>query len=128
MKIRIESIPHHKQRYNTCGDWYEDLEGTQLRVSEMSSVDREFLLAFHELVECALCRKAGISDSAVDEFDKGPGAELDDPGCDPRAPYHRQHMIALGLEMVMAQLLDVPWTDYERELEVLSKSYPKSEP
>lgn len=123
MKIRIESIPHQKQRYNTCGDWYEDLEGTQLRVSELSSVDREALLALHELVECLLCRKAGIPESAVDEFDKGIGAELDDPGADARAPYHRQHMIALGIEMLMAQLLDVDWTDYERELEQLSKSY-----
>jgi hypothetical protein len=128
MKIVIESIPHLKQRYNTAGDWYEDLEGTRIRVSAMSSVDRECLLALHELVEAVLCRKAGIQDHEVDEFDKGMGAELDDPGSDPRAPYHRQHMIALGIETVFAQLLEVDWHDYERELIGLASSYPKSEP
>jgi hypothetical protein len=42
---------------------------------------------------------------------------FDDPGDDPAAPYHREHVIANALERVVAILLFVKWSTYNRTLD-----------
>lgn len=125
LRIDIQTIPHHDQRYETVGDWFYDPDGTlHLRVSEMDNWRYEFLVALHELVECALCRHMGITQSEVDEFDRGFEASrdedcVDEPGDDPAAPYRVQHCVATGVERIVAALLGVDWKSYDEAVNAL---------
>lgn len=120
MRIVIDTLPHAEQRYETCGDWFEDPDGTwRIRVSELPTKIAmfpekfAFLVAFHELVEMALCRANGITQERVDEFDLAYAGDREEPGDDDSAPYHEQHQLASGLERTMAALLRVDWEEYE---------------
>jgi hypothetical protein len=138
MNVKIEVIPHDQQRYPTAGDWTFDQNGDLLiRVSKLSDWRREMLVALHELVEVLKCRHDGVAQESVDEFDtafekrreealNGEMPEADkalvaiaEPGDDPKAPYVKQHCLAMGIERIMAAELDVNWHDYETELEAL---------
>lgn len=111
MKIQIESIPSKSQRYETLGDWFFDEAGTlQIKVSndvpELPSDHHQFLVVIHELVEVWLCKKRGIPQERVDQFDfnfKGEG----EPGDDPAAPYRREHRFAMMIEHLMAHELGI---------------------
>ena len=125
MKIQIETIPHDKHRYPTCGDWWYAADGTlQIRVSALGNEDYEALVALHELVEVLLCKKRGITTEAVDAFDKAfeaaraPGNE-DEPGDDPKAPYRKEHFFATNIEALMSAELGVNWQEYEARLNEL---------
>lgn len=119
MKIHIETIPHHRQRYDSCGDYWVDGEGTlQIRVSATGDWREEFLIALHELIEKALCVDVGITDEEVDEFDMTwvPHDLLDEPGDDPEAPYHQAHFFATRIEKDVAVLLGVKWAAYAKRI------------
>lgn len=122
MKIIIESIPHEDQRYETVGDWFEDPDGTiHVKVSDMGNDDYALLVALHELHEFWLCRKRGITEETVTEFDvqfekdraKGLHEEEDEPGDDPAAPYKKEHFFATNLERMFALEMGVDWNDYD---------------
>lgn len=136
MKIVIETIPHDQQRYPTCGDWYYTDEPTtpevgaptekvlHIKVSNLSDRRREALIAIHELVEVMLCEHDGVTQEAVDDFDKAYEAtrqegDVSEPGDDEKAPYRDQHCFATGIERLLASRLGVGWKEYESELEQL---------
>ena len=78
-RIFIETIPHSKQRYETCGDWWWDDDGEtlQIRVSDTGDWRYNAAVAIHELTEVLLCRDHGVSQEAADGFDMGPiGSEM----------------------------------------------------
>lgn len=123
IKIRAKTIPHDKQRYDTCGDYFQDGETLQFRVSDMGNWKMEYLVLIHELVEYALVKAKGIHIEEIDEFDmdferkrKLRPAEFSEPGEDPHAPYHMEHRIADVVERLLATELGVSWTDYERKV------------
>ena len=119
MKIIIETIPHSEQKYPTVGDYWVDADGTwQIRVSKMGDWKYEFLVAFHELCEKALCTERGITDEGITEFDKifelnRKEGNTDEPGNDKDAPYRLEHNIATFIESGMAQALGVDWNKYD---------------
>ena len=120
MRIQIETVPHGQQRYETTGDWWWDPDDTpQMRVSALDDWRHGVLIAVHELVEALLCKAHGVSMEAVDEWDMGQGKELDEPGDDPRAPYHREHEFAGCVERLLAHELGIDWNDYEDALDAL---------
>jgi hypothetical protein len=128
MKIIIETIPHKKQRYETCGDWQIEKDGTiRILVSETGDDDYNFLVGLHEAVEVKLCQKRGISQTAVDDFDiefekqraKSITLSNQEPGDNHFAPYQNEHCIATGIERVVAAALQVKWNDYETKLNSL---------
>lgn len=131
MEIKIQTIPHQEQRYNTVGDWYYDADGNLIiKVSKLSDKKREMLIAIHELVEVLCCEQDGIPQLIVDSFDmeyeKNRAADDDsEPGDSPRAPYHRQHCLATGIERILAAVWKVDWMDYEHELFCLPEVKPK---
>lgn len=118
MKIIIETIPHLNQRYDTVGDWFFDTDGTlHIKVSKLSDPSHEYLIVVHELIEVLLCQHDGVSQEAVDAFDKAFSADRDEePGDDPGAPYRKQHCFATGVERMLAAELGVDWKAYEQEL------------
>lgn len=86
MNIFIQTIEHKKQRYDTCGDWYQGQlwgedggevsvhkcngDETIISVSELGDWRFEMLIGVHETIEMLLCKKAGITADQVDAFDK----------------------------------------------------------
>lgn len=126
--IVIKTIPNEEQRYPTVGDYFdgrlEDLGGgdcRHFRISDMQNADYEFLVMVHELIENHFVQKAGISDQAIDDFDKafeetreqvGDEIEMGDPGDDENAPYHKQHVLASRIERFLADALEIDWETY----------------
>lgn len=127
--IVIKTIPHAKQRYPTVGDYFDGVlvdpthynePARHFRISDMGNPDFEFLVALHELIESHLVQKRGISDYAIDAFDKdfeiareqGLQAKDAEPGDDPQAPYHREHVFATTIEKWVARELGVDWQEY----------------
>ena len=123
--VTIRVIPHDQQRYPTAGDWHFKRNGDLLiSVSKMSDPRYETLVAAHELIEAMLCRQAGVDERAVDAFDRSYEAhrkagDQSEPGDDPRAPYHRQHVAATKFERDLAALLGVEWDTYASAVEAL---------
>ena len=128
MNVKIEIIPHNKQRYPTCGDWFYDKKGNlTIRVSKLSDWRREMLIAVHELNEVLICKHKKISQKSVDRFDmqfekdrsKGKHGEDDEPGDHNKAPYRKQHFFATNVEALLSAELGVDWASYEGELSKL---------
>ena len=123
MDIILNVIPHHEQRYPTCGDWQLNYEQKTviIRASELNNWRYEFLVQFHELIEAMLCFSRGITTEVVDKFDMEYENRRDigdesEPGDDSNAPYRREHFFATSLERLMAAELGVDWDKYEEEI------------
>jgi hypothetical protein len=93
--VRIKTIPHHLQQYDTVGNYWLDAgeSGAQMleiRVSAMRDRRHEFLVALHELIEAFLCEWRRIPFAHITRFDieyeagrsKG---EPEEPGASRRA-------------------------------------------
>lgn len=118
MNIKIEFVPSTSQRYSTVGDWFFDESGNLIiRVSNddpsFPTEDEQILVAFHELVEVLLCRKRGITQQVVDEFDMKQVDTMhakyldDEPGDHVDAPYRKEHRFAMLIEHLMARELGI---------------------
>ncbi len=102
--IHIQFVPAHKMRYSTCGDWFVKDDTLHIQSVEDEGEYQAFLVALHELVEFWLCRKAGITEAQVDEFDftfNGIG----EPGDAENCPYRIQHRQACLIEFLTASFL-----------------------
>lgn len=125
LRITIKTIPHAKQRYETCGDWVIHPGGdVDILVSDLGNWRMELGIAVHELVEWALCRYLGISQAEVDQFDEVYEArrkpeDFSEPGDDPRAPYHKQHCVSTGIERIVIACLGINWREYEDRINSL---------
>lgn len=119
-KIVIDVIPHKKQRYDTCGDYFEKKGETHIRVSQMSA-NHEFLVLLHELIEWYLIKQEGISIKEIDEFDIEFAANKSkgEPGDDLSAPYYDEHQFATIIEQLMARKLGVDWKKYDDHVKSL---------
>jgi len=120
MLINWQVIPHSEQRYETCGDYWEDGSCIYFRTSKLSNPKHDWLLFLHEFVEYFLCKFADVAIKDIDAFDlayEGDG----EPGMDKAAPYHWQHRMADIVERAAAFALGVDWVAYDREVESLRK-------
>ena len=111
--IRIRFIPQSEHRYSTTGDWTIENDTLTILVTAMPDQRHQQLVAVHELVEALVCNVDGVSQQAVDDFDMGPGADLDEPGNDPAAPYYSQHLVATVIEKLLAAAMHVSWAEYD---------------
>ena len=121
MNVQMNVIPHQQQRYDTAGDWQLDVEKDTLviNISFLGDWKMEACLGIHELIEAIRCMADRVDQNLVDQWDlnfKGKG----EPGDDPAAPYHRQHVQASIVERTLARQLGVDWQRYEQKLEELN--------
>lgn len=130
MQIKIKVIPHEEQRYETVADWWFNKKGVlQIRVSkELENEDYIYLIAQHEIVEAMLCKKRGITEKQVSDWDKSfekARAKFPDifgdnePGDHPKAPYHNEHLFASRLEQSLAMELGIDWSEYNKTVNEL---------
>jgi hypothetical protein len=121
-RIVMEVIPHAEQRYDTLGDYWTDKDGTlQFRVSDLGDWRYNFSVLLHEFVEFHLLLHKGVPEPDVLAFDLAvePGSKYaDDPGFDPKAPYHLEHVLADTLERLISIPLGFevsdPWDAAEK--------------
>jgi hypothetical protein len=113
VKTVVAVIPHADQRYPTIGDWVFGGDALTIAVSDTGDPKMNFLIGLHEQIEAMLCLERGIPEPEVMAFDRA-HPELDEPGADPRAPYHAEHVFAEQIERLVAARLGVDWTEYER--------------
>jgi hypothetical protein len=134
--IDFAVISHRRQRYPTVGDYFWRDHRWHIRVSRMK--DRRYitLVFLHEIIEWTLCRLAKIPMLDIDHWDliyernrpkeddpewagKAPcGCKFfEEPGDDPHAPYHKQHVTATNCERLIAEALGVKWEKYEKAVE-----------
>ena len=123
--VKIETVSPKEMRYRTVGDWFFSGEGCLvIQVADTGNWLYNILVAIHELIEVILCQVAGITEKQVDRFDLA-HQDDEDPGTHPKAPYHDQHMTAMGIEMILAAKTGVKWRKYEDTLERVYCKIPK---
>ena len=128
-RITLELVPHGSQRYNTVGDWYMDPTDPYhliIKGSEFPAGWWQWAVPLHELAEALTCLALGVEPESVDAFDMAfeddpkRSTKYDEPGDDPRAPYHNQHQFAHKIErQFLETMLHGDWDKYERGLERL---------
>ena len=124
MKTIVMKVIHHsEQRYDTLGDYLIDPDGTwQFRVSDLGDWRYNFSVLLHEFIEFALITHKGVSEEEVTEFDNAvvPGSiYADDPGFDPKAPYHAEHVFADCIERLTGPKLGIGLEDVWKAAEQL---------
>lgn len=124
LNIRIETIPHEKQQYETVGNWFWDVDTLVIHISNMKNWKYELLVAIHEITETALCRDRNISEDSVTDFDlefeaRRQEGNTDEPGDDPNSPYRKEHLFATNIERLLAAELKVEWDKYEKTINSL---------
>jgi hypothetical protein len=123
--VKIDVVTAKAMRYRTVGDWFFTQPGfLTIEVADTGNWIYNLLVAVHELIEVILCEVAGISEKRVSEFDLA-HQDDEDPGTHPKAPYHEQHITAMGIEMILAARAGVKWRIYEDALDRIYFKIPK---
>ena len=123
--IILETIPHKEQRYDTGGDYDEDDLGWWVNVSEMEKWQYEALCMIHELTEMFLTKHRKIDWDKITKFDTD-HPELEDPGSDKRAPYHKEHMFSMKIEKMLCMEMGISWDVYDKSYSKLVWKSPKN--
>lgn len=102
--INIRIIPHAEMRdQSQYGDYWPDPDGSlQIRVSQYADPRDARDIAIHELLEAWRCAEKGISFEQIDKFDLA-HTDHPDPGLLPDAPYHREHILSMQVDYLIAQ-------------------------
>lgn len=125
LHYHIHTIPHAKHRFPTCGDYWDEGVHTEVRISSLPDPRMEFCVLMHELFEHFSTKMAGIDEETqILPFDleyerNRPDGDVSEPGDDPRAPYHIQHIMATEIEKLVAEKLGLLWDDYTKVIEYL---------
>ena len=114
MRIEVKTVDPSAMRYPTAGDWEWLPDGAlMLTVPEYGGNDVSVLLvAIHEMIEAYLCKRDGITDEQVTQFDID-NPLLEEPGDDLAAPYHKQHVIAMAIEKECATATRTDWKAHD---------------
>ena len=103
--IKTEEV----MRYDTVGDW---VSYDKIIVADLKNPEYEFAVALHEMVEAFLCYRHGITAEQVDEFDMAWTGDSE-PGNDPSAPYHKEHLAATDVEIAVCKALGIDFDAYD---------------
>jgi len=119
MRIVIATAPKEFIRASQSGDW--DIGENVILVSvrdDIESAESTLAIAIHELVEAFLCRRNGITDKQVVDFDTKFESlrakdNNDEPGDDPAAPYRKEHQAATHVERAVCSALGIKWEEHD---------------
>ena len=126
LRILIETVPFSEIPNAQCGDWRREADGVlHIKVAQEIGDDSALLVAFHEMVECCLCEKRGITCAEVDVFDanfeanRKPG-DTSEAGYAHGCPYSKEHHAATLFERAMAIELGVDFAEHEERINNLT--------
>ena len=117
--IRIDFIKQSEQNYDTVGNYGETEHEIWFEITELSDPLYSVAILLHELHEFYRNKDLGTTIEEIDKFDMVDHPELEEPGDDPRAPYHKQHLEASVIERACLAMAGRSWSDYEQEIENL---------
>lgn len=118
-QIHVLTRPAKAMNYPTGGDYGVAVRGHWwIHLAENSRWEYEALVLVHELVEMILTKQRKISWDKITKFDTD-NLELDDPGTDKRAPYHKEHMFATKIEKQLCKELGLDWETYDQSFDKL---------
>lgn len=120
MNIYVRCIPQDQHRFTTIGDWWEDGDVLEVRISAELDWRYQFAVLFHELIEFGICKVAGITTVECDAFDAlfereyefGKWPRSVEAGFDKRCPYRRGHVWGSRFERLVIFLLGASWSGY----------------
>ena len=116
MKIRVNIVEPETQRYETSGDYFYNRKGYLIfRISKQKTRFLEKMQLIHELIEQTLCEYSAILHERIDEFDMNydmKNSTYQEPGDDPNAPYHKQHVLAKDVEKMICKQLNLNFDEY----------------
>ena len=132
MKFDFRIIPHHKERYDSVGDYFIRHGVWNFRVSRMQDKRYCWLVFLHEIIEWTICKLMGVKVRDIDRFDIayekarklnrrapcGCNCEVE-PGDDVHSPYFDAHQTATHCERLIASALGVNWDKYNNAVESL---------
>ena len=122
-----------KMRYPTTGDYYQTKDGWEIVVAGNGNRDYDFLTLVHELIELYLTDRKGIREPDIMKFDvwfkkqkyKGLFKKYPEPGVHPKAPYRREHALAMKIEKMIARELKVKWKEYDDRITQIGEKIDK---
>lgn len=100
------------QRNDGVGDYFQNGDGSwTILATLMANPRHSDLILAHEFIEVLLIRAAGIPEPVINAFDAyfeeqrrvGIVPEDAEPGDDPTAPYHAQHILATRIEKMLCE-------------------------
>ena len=128
MRILVETISHESQRYKTVGDWRFEGDNLEIKVSNLGNIYYEWFIAEHEINEALMCKKDGITEKQVSDYDiafeqlRKEYPEIigdQEPGDMVSAPYNSQHKRATQIEYSSVSLHGENWAEYEKAVNKL---------
>lgn len=122
----LKTTAHQNIRNDQAGDWTIG-EHIVAISAKMDCPESELAVCVHELIEAWLCRKNGITDEQVTEFDamfekernEGKHDLFDEAGDDPRAPYFDAHQRATNVEADVCKALGLSWRQHDENVNTL---------
>src|SRR2546430_2513030 len=117
--ITITVVPPAEMRYATVGDWQRKADRIVVTVAQSGDSRSDLLVGLHEAIEAVLCDAHNVTEKDVDAFDFGwkNDATYDEPGDDPAAPYHSEHVLATIIERMIARELGMTWEEHSMAVE-----------
>ena len=110
--ILTNTIKHKDQNYNTVGDYGENKEFWWVHISKMDKWQYEAMVLIHELVEMILTKHRRINWDKITKFDVN-NPQLEEPGLNKKAPYHKEHLFATKIEKSLCCELNLDWNKYD---------------
>lgn len=112
--IKVEFVK--EMRYATAGDYFIKDGETVIQVYDQGDDEHNFLIFIHEAIEQFLTERAGIKEEDILKYDEQ--SKDEEPGDNPEAPYHIQHIQATIVEKLLAKYLNLAWSKYDAEIKV----------
>lgn len=119
-EINIKFIDSSEQRYPTCGDYWEEDNSIEIRITKQANLDYNLLILLHEMIEYILTEKRGLKEKEITSYDlmweQMSEPKADEPGNEEGCPYGIEHRIAENYERQLAIQLGIDWFEYENKL------------
>lgn len=124
MRIRFQRTESAPMGFTTVGYWYwsEPKNRGTLTIMVCRLPWRfEAAVWGHELIEALYCKLLGITTEEADAFDEyyerqyelGTISKIEEPGDDPRCPYHRGHRMGVWWEHLWIYMTGGGWRKYD---------------
>lgn len=113
--IAVSFLPMKQMRYETLDDYTLVDDVLLIDIADTGDARSNYSLLIHAIVEYQVATLAGVTIGQIDDWDfLHPNS--DEPGEDPKCPYHAAHMAAMEAEKSAVSALGLTWAEHEQNL------------